>query len=296
MRGFFQEHTRLTIVLSTVLVLLILMVASYARHGSNSLLGNAIEKGLVFLQEPVSQAGDGLANTLRGVFQFRSILAENQELLEENEALQRELVLQSLKAEELSELQALSEGLSYVSRLESYDYLAADVVAMDASDWFSVFTINAGTDRGVKEDSTVINGDGLVGRVLSVGTDWAKVISIIDESNNISFKVYRDMSILGILSGTGAGMLEGYLLDPDASIIEGDVLITSGMEIYPEGVVIGTVTSITWDNDALLKRVEVEPGVFFRNIQKVAVLTEKSGVSVEEAAGESREPGGEDEI
>jgi rod shape-determining protein MreC len=53
----------------------------------------------------------------------------------------------------------------------------------------------------------VINGDGLIGRVLDVGSNWAKVISVIDESNSVSFKVFRDLKLLGILNETAKAVL-----------------------------------------------------------------------------------------
>lgn len=296
--NWFREHTRAAVLSAVVFLLLVLTVVSYVNRGSDSWLGSQIERGVAFIQEPVSAGGEGLADTFRGLFQFRKVLAENQSLKEEIDRLNQELMRQSLKEQELEELRSLSEGLRYVSRLDGYDYRAADVIAMDSSDWFTTFTINAGTEQGVRENSAVINGDGLVGRVLTVGEGWAKVISVIDESNNVSFKVYRDMSILGVLYGNGSGALSGYLLDPEAGVIEGDMLITSGMEIYPEGIVIGTVTEVIWDNDALLKRVEVEPAVFFRDIPKVAVLTLKDGLPAAEngAGGQEEGDGGEDEI
>ena len=62
------------------------------------------------------------------------------------------------------------------------------------------------------------------------------------------------------------------MLDEDASVIEGDVLITSGMELYPQGIPVGKIGKVTWDNDALLRTVAVEPAVNFTNIQKVTVI------------------------
>ena len=80
------------------------------------------------------------------------------------------------------------------------------------------------------------------------------------------------MNLLGILSGDGTGNLTGYLLDSNASVVEGDQLVTSGMELYPAGIAIGTVREVVWDADALVYMVTVEPSVYFKNLQKVTVL------------------------
>ena len=162
--------------------------------------------------------------------------------------------------------------MNYIDPAENYSHVTAKVIAMDGSGWYRTFTINAGSDQGVKRNAVVINRDGLVGRILDVGPDWAKVISVIDESNNVSFQVFRDLNLLGILSGDGKGKISGYMLDENASITEGDALVTSGMELYPQGIPIGKISRITWDNDALLRTVEIEPAVNFNNIQKVTVI------------------------
>ena len=166
--------------------------------------------------------------------------------------------------------------LSYTSVQNSQSYVTGDVIAMDSSNWFNIFTINVGTDQGVKKDAMVINGDGLVGRVYEAGSDWAKVISIIDETNNVSFQVFRDSSesYLGVLTGDGMGGLKGYMLDSDASVIEGDTVVTSGIGIYPSGIVIGKISEVVVNTDSLLKEINLETSVDFKNVQKVMVLSD----------------------
>ncbi|MDD3168092.1 MAG: rod shape-determining protein MreC, partial [Eubacteriales bacterium] len=187
----------------------------------------------------------------------------------------REIIQIKLTEAELAELQNLSNILGYENVTPYYNYVTADVVAMDGSNWFNLFTINAGTKDGLYKDAVVINGDGLIGRVLEVGSDWAKVISVIDESNSVSFKVFRDMQLLGILSGDGKGSLKGYMIDTEAAVIEGDILITSGIGMYPEGIPIGKVKKVEWNNDTLLKTVTIEPSAYFKNLHRVTVLVKK---------------------
>jgi rod shape-determining protein MreC len=151
--------------------------------------------------------------------------------------------------------------------------VTADVIGLDNSSGFNIFTINAGSKDGVSDDSVVIDGDGLIGRVMSVSDNSAKVISIIDETNKVGFQVFRDLEWLGMLSGDGEGDLTGYMLDESAAVREGDRLITSSIGgSYPAGITIGKVTSVEWNHDLPLKTVRVEPAVYFKSIRKVAVL------------------------
>ena len=282
---WYREHKRAAIVGVILLLLLSLTVASYVSQGSNSWLGVQLERVSAFLQEPVSDAERGISTTIKGVFQLRKLLAERETLLEENAQLKRELIEQSLSRADLAELRSLAESMNYIDPAEDYSYVTAKVIAMDGSSWYRIFTINAGTRQGVRKNAVVINGEGLVGRVLDVGPNWAKVISVIDENNDVSFQVFRDLNLLGILSGDGKGKITGYMLDEGASVVEGDILVTSGMELYPQGIPIGKISQITWNNDALLRTVEIEPVVNFTNIQKVTVIM--TGTSDAEQSGQS---------
>ncbi|HPO05399.1 MAG TPA: rod shape-determining protein MreC [Bacillota bacterium] len=269
---WYREHFRIVIAGIILLLLLGLTVASYVSRGSNSWLGIQLERVSVFLQEPINDAENWIGVTFKGVFQFRKLIAENETLSEENAKLRKELIEQSLLKEDLADLRHLTEAMNYIDPTEDYTYVTAKVIAMDGSNLYRIFTINAGTEQGVRKDSAVINGDGLVGRILDVGPDWAKVISIIDENNDVSFQVFRDLDLIGILSGDGKGKIAGYMLDESAAVIEGDMLVTSGMEIYPQGIPIGKISKITWNKDALLHTVEIEPSADFTGIRKVTVI------------------------
>ena len=93
-----------------------------------------------------------------------------------------------------------------------------------------------------------------------------------DENNNTSFYVSINSGILGMLSGDVRGGLTGYVFNAQAGIIEGDVLKTSGMGIYPAGISIGTVSAVEYNSDTQLKVITVEPEVDFRGITKVMVI------------------------
>lgn len=273
---WYQEHMRLTIILIIFLLLLSLTIASFVNQGSNSWLGRSIERVTTFVQEPVSDTGRGITTTIRGFFQFRSLMTENRELKEENAELKREVIEQTLSQEDLAELRDLSSALNFDNPKDNYSHVTGNVIAMDGSYWYRIFTINIGSEKGVHKNAVVVNADGLIGRVLEVDQDWSKVISLIDENNDVSFQVFRDLKLLGILSGDGEGGITGYMLDEDASVIEGDVLITSGMELYPQGIPIGKVSRVVWDEDALLRTVEIDPAVNFTNIQKVTAIISTS--------------------
>ncbi len=275
MKKWLKEHAVITALIAVALALVILLVSSFLHLGNSSPVGRAIIGVVTKIQEPVSNAASGISNGFRNLLSFRSIAKENERLEAEVAELKQELILQQFSDQELAQLRQLSQALHYESVQNSRSYVTGDVISMDGSNWFNIFTINVGTDQGVEKDAMVINGDGLIGRVYEVGSDWAKVISVIDEMNNVSFQVFRDSdeSYLGILTGDGLGGLKGYMLDSEASVIEGDTVVTSGIGIYPAGIVIGKISEVVVNTDSLLKEVILDTAVDFKNIQKVMVLS-----------------------
>ena len=143
---------------------------------------------------------------------------------------------------------------------------------MDGANWMNIFTINVGTESGVSPDSIVICGEGLVGKVHSAGKGWAKVISMIDESSRITFKVSGNLKLIGVVEGSSDGTLSGFMLDSNAKVEEGDRLVTSGMGLFPAGIEIGRITKVRYDSDEQLQKVDIKSSVDFKSLQKVAVI------------------------
>jgi len=267
-----KAHKFLVSIICTVLVLCLIIVVSFLSQGSTSLVGRQIAGVTAVIQKPVASAAFGIRD---GVFRFRHIIAENDELREENARLKQEINKIILTAKDMQELRELANIFNY--NITDYDRraVAANIISLDGTNWFNVFTIDKGTNQGVYRNTVVINGDGLIGTVMEASADSAKVISIIDTTNKVSFIVARDPDMVGILQGDGSGGLEGFMLDNQAGIIEGDDLLTSGIgmhPIYPRGIAIGKVTSVDYNMDTQLKTITIEPSVNFNHLRKVAVI------------------------
>ncbi|MDR0570734.1 MAG: rod shape-determining protein MreC [Clostridiales Family XIII bacterium] len=268
-----REHRLATAILVAFAALFLLIFVSRQTLGDDNPLGRAVGEALSAVEAPFAAVGGFFGGNLSVLLDRGDLAQENERLRERVMELEKALTEARLSATDLDELKRLSELLNYSGLREKYDTVAADVIAMDASNVFNIFTINAGTRDGVFTDAVVVDGDGLIGRVMSVGDRWAKVISVIDESNKVGFQVFRSPEWLGVLQGDGEGSLKGYMLDEAAAVREGDRLITSGIGgIYPQGITIGKVVAVNWDHDTPLKTIEVEPAAYFKNIRKVSVL------------------------
>lgn len=105
---WYREHVRVVIAGVILLLLLSLTVASYVSDGSNSWLGIQLGRANAFLQEPVADAERGIASTLKGIFQFKKVLADNKELSEENAELRSQINELALSNHDLAELRRLT--------------------------------------------------------------------------------------------------------------------------------------------------------------------------------------------
>ncbi|QHI73322.1 rod shape-determining protein MreC [Aminipila terrae] len=269
---FIREHKLFSLLITVVLILSIIMIVSYKMGGAHSFIGNLLQTGTTSIEKPLSSGSTSVKSNLRGIFKFRQVVDENEQLRKEVSDLQQKVIKLTLKKNELKQLKELSNALNYESVNDNHNLVSANIISLDGSNWFNLFTIDRGTESGIKKDCIVVNGDGLVGKVTETGKGWSKVVSIIDESNNVSFMVLRDMSLIGVVSGDSKGSLSGFMLDNKASVIEGDVLVTSNMGLYPAGIKIGKIRSVEYNSDTQLKTVKIEPSVSFKSLQKVAVI------------------------
>lgn len=274
-----RTHKNIVLIIGSACVLITVLIFSFLGNGSSA-FGMRLQSIIFEIQKPITQFGQSIERGASGVFDFRATVEENQELRERIAELEEQVLESKLSAMELDELKRLSLALNFESVRESEIKVVSKIVSIDGTNHFNIFTIDAGILDGVRKDAVVVNGQGIIGRVYEAGGSFAKVISIIDTNANVSFRIFRSEteSYLGIAYGNGNGGLSGYMLDASANVMAGDQLITSGMGIYPEGLVIGTVTEVLPEEDLLLKYIEIETAVNFNNLSKVLVLVTKESL------------------
>ena len=164
-----------------------------------------------------------------------------------------------------------------------YSLISAQIIGKEPGNWFHRFTIDKGLKDGIKKGDTVIQAvesegnivqEGIVGRIIEVGDNWSKVISIVDENSKISFKVIRTQDG-GIISGSVDGKLDGYLFDIKADIMKGDKLFTSGLGgIFVKDLYIGEIIDVVKQDEKLMKNIYIEPAIDFKKLYRVFIISE----------------------
>lgn len=282
-----QAIRRAVISILIILIVAATMVFLVLRNQSHISIA---ENGIGSLLSPVQNALTTAAGSVKNFFttwrNYDTLQDEYDALSRENEQLSLQL---SSAAEAIAENERLNELLEAKSSYESLDPIYARVIARDAGQWFSTFSINRGDMHGVSVGMAVVNGDGLIGRVYQVGLNYANVITIIDPRSSLACLVQRtrDNGIMqgGVSNDSDEAECYIYYLPNVNNIMPGDEIVTSGTDgYYPKGLTVGTVTQVSLSAGSEGSFAVVSPTVDFLHLEEVLVLrdvVEKAGSETE---------------
>ena len=156
--------------------------------------------------------------------------------------------------------------------------VAVKTIAKNFEKWDKGITVNKGKSDGIKKGNPVITPEGVLGIVKEVGENWAKVTTIFDPESAIGAEFTRtgDVGVVegeAELSETGKCRIE--YISATASVINGDILVTSGLgEVYPRGLMIGKVSDVKVDAVGNIEYAIVDPAVDFNNVYEALVVTD----------------------
>jgi rod shape-determining protein MreC len=201
---------------------------------------------------------------------------ENQELKNKIAQLQEENRNLASFARENQRLQNI---LGISGKYENYDMVTCRIIAKDTGNWFNTFTIDKGTNDGIKTNMTVMAPQGLVGQTISSTPTSSKVMAIIDTGSSVSARLsqQRDLMVIrGDLTLKDQGLVKMNYIPVGVTVAQGDVIETSGMGgIFPEGIIIGKISKLENDKPQLMRYAIVQPQVDFRRLEEVVILRNK---------------------
>ena len=270
---FFTKNKFKIIIAAVTLVLILIMAVSSVGGGKIPIVSNAVS----FVVSPIQRA---FGNVYSGVAGFFSIIGSNKNYARENEELRKTVA--SLENEVrrndslISENNRLRQLLELSEKNDKYDYIAADIIAADMTNWSKTFTANKGLVDGVTKNCTVVTPEGLVGYVYEVGRNWSKIVTIIDSSVSVSAKITR-LNVNAVVSGDMTLQNEERCamkyLSKDINAETGDYAVTAGNGgIYPEGLYIGRIVDLHDDVSGLSQEAVIEPGVNFIDLSEVMII------------------------
>ena len=256
----------------TVVILLLLVFFTNIDTGKLSYIENAfstlvmpIQNGLTYLKNKIS--GNNTFFT-----DINNLKEENAELKKKNSELEQSLrELENIKTQN----ETLKEYLDLAEKYGEYKTIPGYVINKDISNYSKTIVINIGSKDGVGENMTVIGDQGLVGHVISVTDNTAKVQTIIDTASSVSCSMSTTKDSI-VCKGTldEKSSLKAMYIPTDANIIQGDSIETSGLGgIYPKGIHIGTVQKVTNTQNLTDRYALIQTAVDFDKLDTVLVIT-----------------------
>lgn len=267
-----QRRLRLLLVLLT-LTSLTLVTLDVRGSGSLGSARGVVRDVVGPIETAASSVWDPVRNAFSSVVHVGRDRKTAQRLTKDNAALQHQIDL-------LEEKHSVADQIASINQLAGlgkYNTVYARVVGYkDVTGFEWTLTIDAGSNDGLKVDQTVLNGDGLVGKIQSVSKYTSVVLMIIDATSTAGARLESDVgaSDVGVINGQGQGTLLLTLLGTSKSIKVNDRVVTLGASSgssYVPGVPIGFVTKIIPAPGGLTREALVKPYVNMTAIDMVGI-------------------------
>ncbi|MCX5557684.1 rod shape-determining protein MreC [Streptomyces sp. NBC_00038] len=225
------------------------------------------------IENGVASAVDPVGNAIAAVRDSGERHDRIAQLEKDNAALKAKLGSDDRNSSRLTQLDKMLK----TAGAGQYGIKGAEVIAIGAAQGFSwTVTIDVGSNDGITRDMTVLNGDGLVGRVTTVGSNTATVLLANDPDFTVGTRM-ESTDELGFASGQGDQPFRVELLNGKAKIKNGDRLVTFGSQAdkpFVPGVPVGVVSRVDPSGGDLTRTIYVKPYVSFTKLDIVGVVVQ----------------------
>ncbi len=259
----------LLLVIIVVLFTIVLNSVAYRERAGSTLAARIIRD----ITYPVQEAMYNLS------WQFHSFLTPlffGQGLVDENRLLREQVQELTGELNMYTEMEKENERLRELLLLDSQDFdtIGARVIGRNISEWRKTILINKGSSHGLSNDMAVVVANGLVGKIVSTSLYTSEVMLLIDDLSAAGGLIQRSRDLIICEGSFDMDMgLKFKGIDRDTDVVEGDIVVSSGLgEIYPKGIVIGTVESVIKDEYGVSVSGQINTAVDFRRLEEVLVV------------------------
>lgn len=253
-----------------VFLLIALGVVGLALGGYLAPLSRIIINPVVSAQGWLAKRYQAVQSLITQPEDVTSLRQKNAELEAENSRLQVQIVeLQ----QQVTEAQLLSTLVDYERKHVENQYTAASVIARDVSPFMHYVIIDRGSDDGLRRGMPVVTNQGLVGNIASVTAGASRVQLINDPASSINV-ILQQSDVEAVLNGQLTGELELNMINQNATVQAGDLVMTSGLGgNYPANIVIGQIVTVRNEASSLFQTASVQPAVDFSQLDIVLIIT-----------------------
>ena len=235
-----KKYGLIALLVLSILVALIF----FSLNITNNREANVIERSLlgVFapLLKPAALVNNGIADVWDGYVNLVGVHKDNLRLVREVKELNTRIAASQEALQENQRLKRLLEMRESVD----IETVTAQVVGEDLSSWFRTLIIDRGASSGLREGLAVVAADGIVGQIIKVSPETARVLLLTDHSSGISATIQRSRA-RGVVKGKGEEGCSLEFTTREEDVKVGDQVISSGIGgIFPKGLPVGEVTMV----------------------------------------------------
>ena len=220
----------------------------------------------------------GVSSEITGYFNLKEI---NRSLEANNAILENEVLNLRYQLAEYRTL--ISDSTNYPHKASRYDYVSATVINNNVRHPKNYFSINRGSNDGVKTGQGVVDHNGVVGIVNVTGDNTARVISLLNESQRFSVKL-KNTDFIGSLVWKGGDPSVAYMeeVPRHAKFHSGDTIVTSGYSLsFPADIPVGIVMNRIKGADDNFYILKVKLSSDFKTLSTVRVIRDNFKTSLD---------------
>ena len=248
---------------SLVIIALLVFLAINSRTPANQTRVDSLDA----LSSPLKLLNSA-ASLVKGSMPFYSLREENRVLRDRINLLNRKI--ETYKAIQ-DENDRLKDFLGF--RMASpYTTVPAQVIGRDPSNWSNSIIIDKGIKDLVTQNKAVISAKGLVGRVVEVGKNSAKVLLVTDPNSKVGVIIQRNRQG-GILIGRADGKCKMIYISLDSDVAPGDRVLTAGLgTVFPKDILVGEIVSVGKEPGRLYKYAVIRTAEDLMKLEEVLCL------------------------
>ena len=263
--SFSKRNVLIIVIVAIVVLFLAFFSFRSAPQGNAGFLTRITMEVMAPLEGAVNAFFSSFGDTWSRYLFLVDVKRENGELTQTVAALRKEIVQYResfLECERMRKLAGLASEFDF-------PMIAARVIGMERPAAFKTILINRGISDGVQVGSPVMAAEGLVGRIIEVSRDVAKVLLVIDYNSNIDALV-MESRIQGIVQGNGCSECILKYVQRTDEVNAGDMVITSGLGgVFPKGLPVGRVSLVENEGNVSLGASHPKLHIVITGLEKV---------------------------
>ena len=274
-RKLSEFFTSKYILIAVVVLCVLVMGISFFTDKLSAPFRNAVSSVVMPIQKGMNYIGLWTNDKYSQLQEVKRLLEENNELRSTVDSLTEE---NNRLKQDTYELERLRQLYELDAQYEEYPKVGDRIIGTSSDNWYSTFTINKGSEDGLKVDMNVVASGGLVGIISSVDSHSATVKTIIEDGSFVSGQLIDTgdkCTVEGDIKLMDSGLISVKYFNSSVNVRNGDKIVTSNIsDKYLSGILIGYTKDVSLDANNLTQSGYLIPAVDFEHLQEVLIITE----------------------